>query len=69
MQRFGAYLFIAIFFVIIVSGIACGATVLVQVFEREENITPLAGALVYANNTLAGKTDSGGILEFFTPAS
>ena len=57
MQRLGEYLFIAIFFVLIFTGTACGATVLVQVLGRDENITPVAGALVYANNTLAGKDE------------
>ena len=69
MHRFGEYLFIGIFFVLIFTGTACGATVLVQVFGMDENITPVAGALVYANNTLAGKTDKSGNFEFFFPSS
>lgn len=69
MQRLGEYLFIAIFFVLIFTGTACGATVFVQVLGRDENITPVAGALVYANNTLAGKTNDVGTLEFFSPPS
>ena len=69
MQRLGEYLFIAIFFVLIFTGTACGATVLVQVLGRDENITPVTGALVYANNTLAGKTNDVGTLEFFSPTS
>lgn len=69
MQRCGVNLFIAIFFVLIVTGIAWGAAVTVQVFEKEENITPLAGALVYANNTLIGKTDDSGTIEVFSPGT
>jgi hypothetical protein len=69
MQRVGEYLFIAIFFVLIFTGTACGATVLVQVYEKGEKITPLQGALVYANGTLIGKTDAGGTIEFFTPGT
>jgi hypothetical protein len=69
MQRCGVNLFIAIFFVLTVTGIAWGAAVTVQVFEKEENITPLAGALVYANNTLIGKTDDSGTIEVFSPGT
>jgi len=69
MQRCGVNLFIAIFFVLIITGIAWGAAVTVQVFEKEENITPLAGALVYANNTLIGKTDNSGTIEVFSPGT
>jgi hypothetical protein len=65
MQRSGDYLFITIFFVLIFTGIACGATVVVQVFERGANLTPIAGALIYTNNTLAGKTNDEGTFDFF----
>lgn len=69
MSRCGVYFFIAIFFVLILTGSACGAAVLVQVFEKEENITPVEGALVYANNTLVGKTDDTGTIEVFSPGT
>jgi hypothetical protein len=69
MLRFRPYLFIAIFVVLIFTGTACGATVHVQVFERVENITPVAGALVYANTTLAGKTNDAGTIEIFSSST
>jgi hypothetical protein len=69
MPRCGVYFFIAIFFVLIFTGAACGAAVFVQVFEKEENITPVEGALVYVNNTLIGKTDDTGSIEVFSPGT
>jgi len=69
MQRFGDYLFIALFLVLIFTGSACGTTVLVQVYEKEEKITPLQGALVFANGTLIGKTDAAGSIDFYTPGT
>jgi hypothetical protein len=69
MQRSGDYLFIALVVVLFFTGIACGATVLVQVFSTEEKITPVQGALVYANGTLIGKTDAAGTLDFLSPGT
>jgi hypothetical protein len=69
MRRFEGYLFIALFFALIITGIACGETVFVQVYETDKTINPISGALVYANNTLVGKTDEKGTIEVFVPGT
>jgi hypothetical protein len=67
MRRFEVYLFIALFFAFIFTGTAYGETVFVQVYETDKTINPIPGALVYANNTLVGKTDDEGTIEAFVP--
>jgi len=69
MQRSGDYLIIVLVILLFFTGIACGGTVLVQVFSTEEKITPVQGALVYANGTLVGKTDAAGTLDFLFPGT
>ncbi|MDD1708558.1 MAG: carboxypeptidase-like regulatory domain-containing protein [Methanoregulaceae archaeon] len=69
MRRFEVYLFIALFFAVILTGTACAETVFVQVFETDQTINPIQGALVYANNTLVGKTDDEGTIEVFIPGT
>ena len=46
---------------------AAGVTVLVNVYEKEGNITPLSSASLYANGALVGKTNDEGSIEFTHP--
>ena len=69
MQRCGVNLFIAIFFVLILTATSCGAVVIVQVVEKGAQVAPVPGALVYSNGTLIGKTDEEGLIEAVSPAS
>lgn len=69
MQRIGTCFVIALLSVMFCAGPALGVTVLVNVFEKEGNITPLAGAILYANGALVGKSDSSGNIEFSHPGT
>lgn len=48
---------------------AAGVTVLVNVYEKEGNITPLSSASLYANGALVGKTNDQGSIEFSHPGT
>ncbi|MDD1716214.1 MAG: hypothetical protein LUQ01_04375 [Methanolinea sp.] len=69
MQRIrGSFLVILLSLLILISS-SQGVTVLVNVYEKEVNITPLSGASVYANSALVGKTDGSGNIEFSHPGT
>ncbi len=69
MQRYGGYLIASILLIFICSGSVLGGSVLIQVVEIDGNITPVPGALVYSNGTLAGRTDGEGFFELTFPGT
>ncbi len=69
MQRIGTCFAFALLAMLLMAGPASGVTVLVNIYEKEGNITPLPGAALYTNNALVGKSDSGGNIEFSHPGT
>jgi hypothetical protein len=69
MQRCGVYLLASLLLIAICSGSVSGGSVLIQVVETNGNITPIQGAAIYSNGTLAGKTDKGGSFELVFPGT
>ncbi|MCU0632415.1 MAG: carboxypeptidase-like regulatory domain-containing protein [Methanolinea sp.] len=69
MQRIETCFVFALLSMLLFTGPALGVTVLVNVYEKEGNITPLSGASLYANGALVGKSDSGGNIEFSHPGT
>ncbi|MDI9633848.1 MAG: PEGA domain-containing protein [Methanolinea sp.] len=48
-------------------GAAGAVTVVVNVYERDGNVTPVPGASLYANGAFIGKSDAGGSIQFSHP--
>lgn len=69
MQRIGTCFACVILSMLLAACPALAVTVLVNVYEHEENITPLQGASLFANGALVGKTDSSGNIEFSHPGT
>jgi hypothetical protein len=60
---------VALLSLCICATLAQGITVLVQVYEKDPNVTTLSGASVFVDDALVGKTEAGGILEFSHPGT
>ncbi len=69
MRRIGTFLIIALLSMVFCTGTAVGVTVLVNVYEKAGNLTPVPSALLYANGAPAGKTNSEGWIEFSHPGT
>ena len=69
MQRIGTCVASVILSLLLLACPALAVTVLVNVYEHAENITPLQGASLFANGALVGKTDSSGNIEFSHPGT
>lgn len=69
MQRTGTCVACVLLLTLLCASPALGVTVLVNVYEHEENITPLQGASLFANGARVGKTDSSGNIEFSHPGT
>ncbi|HON81597.1 MAG TPA: carboxypeptidase regulatory-like domain-containing protein [Methanoregulaceae archaeon] len=69
MQRYGVYLLASLLLIVSCSGSVSGGSVLIHVIATDDNITPVQGAYVYFNDTLAGKTDKEGFFELAFPGT
>lgn len=67
MDAHRAFLVIFFFAALIMANGVYATTVLVTVSELKENLTPVSQAMVYADNSLVGKTDDLGTVEFSHP--
>lgn len=69
MRRIGTCLIIALLSILFCTGAVVGVTVLVSVYEKAGNLTPLPSAMLYADGALVGKSNSEGMIEFSHPGT